>query len=294
VKTVLDLGVLGVTLLLMVTVGTELEARDFRAISRRKGMLAGTLLLPPLLLPVLGFLLARAFALPPHLTAGLLLLAACPVGDIANFYTLLARGNLALSVTVNTLSCLLSAATMAGAFALYRQFPGEPFTLALPTLTLVLRLTLLVALPVLAGMALRRWQPGWVADHCRLLRVLCVGGIIFLVGYVLANRWTQVVAEWRQTALASLVFMAAALGVGWAGARAARLSASDSLTVGIVVAARNVALAATIAVTLLHRIEFAVFAAVYFLTEVPLLLGVVAFRRWCERARETSVASNAI
>ena len=143
-KVVLDLGVLGVTLLLMVTVGLKLEARDFREIARRKGVLLGTLLLPAILLPVLGFALARGLALPPHLTAGLLLLAACPVGDIANFYTLRARGNVALSVTVNTLSCLLSVATMAFAFALYPRLLGEYFAFVLPTTALVLRLTLMV------------------------------------------------------------------------------------------------------------------------------------------------------
>jgi len=44
---------------------------------------------------------AHAFimALPPHMSAGILLVAACPVGDIANFYNLLARANVALSVT---------------------------------------------------------------------------------------------------------------------------------------------------------------------------------------------------
>jgi predicted Na+-dependent transporter len=43
--------------------------------------------------------LARIIALPPHLSAVIPLLTACPVGDIANFYALLARANVALSVT---------------------------------------------------------------------------------------------------------------------------------------------------------------------------------------------------
>jgi len=286
VKAVLDIGVLGVTLLLMVTVGMELEPHEFREVARRKGVLLATLLLPAVLLPLLGFALARLLALPPHLTAGILLLAACPVGDIANFYTLLARGNVALSVSVNTLSCLLSVGTMAVAFELYDDLLGQDYAFALPTLALVLRLTLVVALPVLAGMALRRWQPDWVADHRRTLRRLCLAGIAFLLVYVLANCRTQVAAEWRQTAIASLAFMAAALGVGLVLARVLRLSAGDSITVGIVFAVRNVALATAIAVTILDRIEFAVFAAVYFLAEVPLLLGAVGwYRSGCQPAR---------
>jgi BASS family bile acid:Na+ symporter len=63
-------------------------------------------------------------ALPPDLSAGILLLAACPVGDIANVHTLLARANVALSVTVNTLSILFSAVTMAGIFEVYGYLLG--------------------------------------------------------------------------------------------------------------------------------------------------------------------------
>ena len=280
-KWVLDIMVLGVAILLMVTVGMDLDARDFREVARRKGVLLGTLLLPAILFPMLGFALARALALPPHLTAGILLLAACPVADIANFYTLLARGSLALCVTVNTLSCLLSVATRAIAVALYDYLLGQNYVFALPTPALVLRLTLMVALPVLAGMAVRRWQPAWTADHRNLLRKLCLAGIAFLAVYVLVNRWMQVVAEWRQTALAGVIFMAAALVAGLALARSLRLNASDSVTVGIVFAARNIGLALAIAVTLLDRIEFAEVAVVYFLVEVPFLLGVArAYRRW--------------
>jgi bile acid:Na+ symporter, BASS family len=289
----LDLGILAVTLLLMVTVGMELEGRDFREVARRKEVLLGTLLLPAILLPVLAFALARVLALPPHLTAGILLLAACPVGDIANFYTLLARGNVALSVSVNTLSCLLSVATMAVAFELYDHLLGQHYVFALPTPALVTRLTLMVALPVLAGMALRRWQPALAANHRKTLRNLCLAGIAFLLVYVLVNRWAQVAAEWRETALAGVAFVAAALLAGLALARGLRLGARDSVTVAILFAVRNVALASAIAVTLLNRIEFAVFAVVYFLAEVPLLLGVAgACRRWWGTAPRLPAQAN--
>jgi bile acid:Na+ symporter, BASS family len=278
---ILDLGILAVTLLMMVTVGTELEARDFPKLARQKGAILGTLVLPTIVLPVLGFALACCLSLPSHLTAGLLLLAACPVGDIANFYTLLAHGNIPLSVSVNTLSCLLSAGTMALAFALYDHLLDQKVGFALPTPALVLRLALLVALPVLAGMALRRWKASWTGAHRVTLRKLCFAGIALLLAYVLTSRWAQVVDGWRQTTLTSLLFMVSALALGLASARLLRLNPSDSLTVGLLFAVRNVALASAIAITLLNRIDFAEMAAVYILVEVPLLLCVVgAYRRW--------------
>ena len=57
-KAVLDIGVLGMTLLLRAAAGMELEARDFREVARRKGVLARTLLLPAILPLVLEVVLA--------------------------------------------------------------------------------------------------------------------------------------------------------------------------------------------------------------------------------------------
>lgn len=278
---ILNLGVPFITVLMMVTVGIELKLGDFREVTRRKRMLFWPLLLPALLLPLLASVLGRILALPPHLTAGLLLLAACPIGDVANVYTMLARGNLALSVTLNTLSCLLSVLTMAVAFYLYGHVLDQHFAFALPSTALIIRLTLLVALPILAGIGLRRRAPAWVASQRVTLRNLCIVGIAFLVVYVLVNRWSQVVADWQLTALAGMTFMMAALVIGLALAWLLRLNASDGITVGIVFATRNVALATAIAVSILQRFEFAEVAVVYFLVEIPLLMLVVAvYSRW--------------
>jgi Kef-type K+ transport system membrane component KefB len=63
VKAVPDLGVLGVSVLLMLAVGVELEVRDFREVARRKASLLGVLLLPAIFWLVLGFALARLLAL---------------------------------------------------------------------------------------------------------------------------------------------------------------------------------------------------------------------------------------
>ena len=293
-KQILDIGVLVVTVLLMLTVGIELETSDFRQMRRRTAAFFGALLLPALVLPVLGFALARALGLPSHLCAGILLLAACPVGDIANFYTLLARGNLALSVSVNGISCLFSVVTLSVAFALYDRLLGEHYAFAVPAPALILRLGLVAALPVLTGMSVRRWKPGW-ANRCRKpLRSLCLAGIVFVPSYVVASRWSQVAAEWRQTAIVALLFMGMALVAGFAVARLLRLKAGDSITMAILFAVRNVALATAIAVTLLNRTEFAVFTMVYFLAEVPLLLSTAATYRVWSAPRATPLAQPAL
>jgi BASS family bile acid:Na+ symporter len=283
-KTILDIGVLLVSVLLMITVGMELAPQHFSDVAKRKGILICLFAGQVVVLPLLGVILVRLLSLPPHISAGILLLAACPVGDIANFYTLLARGNIALSVTMNTITCLMSMLTMALVFAAYDLLWREQFVYAVPAPALVLRLTLMVAVPVLAGMMIRRFKPRWTVRYANLLRNASIVGIGFLLVYVMVTQHTLLKTDWQLTAISSTAFMGLALllgaGFGWL----LGLSAGDTLTVGIVYAVRNVGLAMAIAVTLLNQVEYAVFAVVYFLTEVPLLLGVAAVYR-CRRSQ---------
>ena len=278
-KEILDIGVLIVNGLLMMMVGMELQPRHFAALAQRR--LAAIVLFAGqvTVLPLLGLLVARMLSLPPPITAGILLLAACPVGDIANLYTLLGRGNLALSVAMNAGTCLLSMLTMALVFPLYEMFLGERFVFAVPTAALVGRLLQMVVLPVLAGMLLRRLAPGWSARRAGHFRNASVVGIIFLVAYVLVTQQSLLAMEWKVTAIAGGSFMALGLLAGAAFGRLLNLSADDILTCGILFSVRHVGLAMAIAITLLHRVEYAVFAVVYFLTEVPLLLAFVAVAR---------------
>jgi hypothetical protein len=65
----------------------------------------------------------------------------------------------------------------------------------------------------------------------------------------------------------------------WATAWASAVANADRFTVGLVFVVRDVGIAMAIAVTVLGRVEFTVFATAYFLAQVPVLLAaVVVFR----------------
>lgn len=83
---VLNLLVLAVNLLLMVSVGLSLEPRHFLALKQIKFRVLALLSAQTLLLPAIGLLVVSVLPLSAPVKAGLLLLAACPIGDIANFY----------------------------------------------------------------------------------------------------------------------------------------------------------------------------------------------------------------
>src|SRR5262249_37235500 len=67
---------------------------------------------PLVLLPPLAVGLVWLFAAPPDIAAGVLLVAACPIGGVSNGYSSLARASTALSVTLTGLSCLCASFTI--------------------------------------------------------------------------------------------------------------------------------------------------------------------------------------
>ena len=91
----------------------DLTVAHFDRVRRRPVMLAAGLVAPVVILPALALLLDRLSAKPPaHVAAGLLLVAACPIGGISNTYSYLAQASTALSVALTTLSSALAALTI--------------------------------------------------------------------------------------------------------------------------------------------------------------------------------------
>jgi bile acid:Na+ symporter, BASS family len=292
-KTVVDFGILALTLALMFSVGLELEAHHFKKLVRKKGTFFAALIGQMVVLPLIGVLIVRAIPLPEYLQVGLLLVAACPVGDIANFYTLLARGNVALSLAVNAVSCLLSVVSMSVIFVVYSRMIGTEFTFSVPPFGFVGRLILLVVVPIVLGMGFRAMRVRAADRVSRCLRMLCVGGVLVLCMFVVANRYAQLRGDWKSMWVASLSLMVVAMAVGWAISQVMGLKRSDSVTFVILFPVRNIALATLMAVTLMGRLEYAAFATAYFLSEAFLLLGAVVFLRYRWNVAPLASSANA-
>jgi BASS family bile acid:Na+ symporter len=279
VKATLDISVLVVNVAMMMAVGMGLEAGHFTELARRRRMVPAALIGQMVLLPVIGWCITRVMALPPHLCAGILLMAACPVGSIASFFTSLARANTALSVAVNMLSCLLAAPTMAAVFEFYGRLAGKRFVFAAPSLQLGMRVMLMTAVPVTAGMILRRLAPRFAARIGPVIQAACILGIAGVIALVAVVQTDLLAAEWKPAAAASLALITVAMAAGWVTSALMGMRTAERMTFAVVFAVRNVALASAVAVTLLGRVDYAAFGVVYFLTEVPLLLSVVAIYR---------------
>ena len=94
--------------IIMFGMGTTMELKDFRLILQRPRDVFLGAVAQYAIMPFLAYLLSRAFNLDPALTVGVVLVGTCPGGTASNVITFISKGDLALSVTMTTVSTLLS------------------------------------------------------------------------------------------------------------------------------------------------------------------------------------------
>ena len=276
----LDPLVPAITFLLLTVVGLGLTRSDFSRLRQEPGVVAAGLLGPLVLLPPLALGLTWLFRAPEEITAGVLLIASCPIGGISNTWSYLARASTALSVTLTGLSCLFAGATMPLLGRTFELATGRPLDLDAPVGLLFARLLLMLALPVLLGMWLRGRWPAFGERHRPALQRAAFAGVGVLLLIPFIDDPDAFVAGLSTTVPLAAAFVVGSMGVGLATAAFVTRDVRNRFTLSTEFGTRNVAVATYIAVTVLGRVEFARFAATYFLTEVPLMLAAVAlFRR---------------
>ena len=152
----------------MFGMGTTLSLKDFVLVFKRpKDVLLGAVA-QFFIMPFLAYLLSRAFDLSPALTVGVVLVGTCPGGTSSNVITFMSKGDLALSVTMTSVSTVLS--PILTPFITYLLI-GEK--IAFDPVGMFLSILQIVILPICLGVALRTFLP-------RLARAisLIIGGVI--------------------------------------------------------------------------------------------------------------------
>lgn len=266
-------------ILLMFVVGMELTVEDFRRAGRQWRLVGLALLLQLAVTPLIALGLIEGLQPKAYVAAGILLVAVCPSGGLANFYTYLGRAHLALSVTVTAVSCVAAAAAMPFLLALFRTRLPEPAALDLPIPLMMGQLLALLVFPVLLGMGARRRWPALTARHGKKLLGLGLVALGALLAVVFAQEKEKISGDFMETWVVVTLLTLAMMAVGLAAGRLGGWPAKDGFALAMVLSVRNVSVAVAVAVSVLNRLEFAVFGMAYFIHQTPLLLGAALLAR---------------
>ena len=144
---------------------------------------------------------------------------------------------------------------------------------------LLVQLVFMLAVPVGLGMGIRRLWPGFAAAHRPAIQRVGFAALGLLIVFVTWVELDAFLSGFASAVPLSAAFVAVSFAIGWAAALASRAGPKVRFTLAVEFATRNVAIATAVAVTLLQRVDFAVFATTYFLVELPLMLAAVAVFR---------------
>lgn len=249
----------------MLGLGLSLSLDDFRRVVRYPRPVVVGLFCQMAVLPAVCFAMAKAFELPPPLAVGLMLLAASPGGATANLFSHLARGDVALNITLTAVNSVLSLITLPIIVTIaMSHFMGEGRSIPLP-LEKVVQVFAIVLVPVGIGMALRSRYPGLADRLTRPVKVLSLLFLILVVGAAIARERDNILVFMEQVGLAALAFNLASMLVGYVVPRLARIGKRQAIAIGMEIGIHNSALAITIASSpmLLGNSVMAIPAAVY-------------------------------
>ena len=164
------------------------------------------------IIPILGFIVARFFDLPPDFRIGFLLLALAPGGLLALQFARVSKGNRVFAVAVLFVFCLLAILITPAVVLLFfhREGAGK-----LPFAWLILMLFLLIVVPALVGRALQRLIPQHAPKLGLWLGRLSI--VIFIIAAVMAGRYkTPAVKLMGTNGIAAIVLLIlGAWVVGW-------------------------------------------------------------------------------
>lgn len=228
--------------LVMLGMGMTLAPADFRRVARRPAAVAIGTGLQLAIMPLVGFALGRALDLPPALAAGVVLVGACPGGTASNVVTWLARGDVALSVSLTTVSTLLAPVATPALTALY-----VGAWIPVPAAAMMRDVAAIVLVPVAAGVALNALAGQRLTRVTRALPALSVAAIVAIIAIVVALNRERLAELVLPAAVAVVLHNAFGLALGWTGARVLGRSPIEARTIAIEVGMQNSGLAAALA-----------------------------------------------
>jgi BASS family bile acid:Na+ symporter len=284
--TLIEYAIPTTTFLLLTAVGLDLTSADFSRVRRQPKVVAAGLLAPLVVLPPIAVTLVWLFRPAPEVAGSMLLIASSPIGGISNTYSYLARASTALSVTLTALSCMAATVTIPILGKAFQVVLHQPLGLSAPAPLLIGQLALMLGLPVGIGMLVRWRAPALALRLGPALARLTLAGTAVILALIIADAPGLFVTGLTGTVPLAVVFVIASVAAGWLTGGLVTPDGRDRFTLAAEFGTRNVAVALAIAVTMLGRTEFARFALIYALVEIPLLLAMVGWYRRRQTRRE--------
>lgn len=283
--------------LIMMGMGLSLVTDDFKRVLKYPKAVAIGLTNQLLLLPIIGFGLANIMPLEPEYAVGVMLLVLCPGGTTSNMFSHLAKGDVALSVTMTAVASLITVFTIPVVlnYSLI-HFMGQGNEFQLPILTTMFSLMKLTIVPIVIGMMIRRYAPK-IAESTQVH--VSRFGILFLTLLIIFLTYIQqdiVIPALIAAGPVSIILNISTMLLGYYSSKFFGLNLAQRTSITIEVGLQNSTLSMFMALTLLANYKMSFTPAIYTLTMLftaGILAGMLNSKYFKSKSNSEVMADNA-
>ncbi len=239
--------VLPILVLLMFDLGLTLRPADFRLLVERPRAVLVGLVGQILLLPLIGLAVAYGFQLEAVFFLGVMLIACSPGGSSSNVFSMLAGGDVALSVSLTMLSSIITLFTGPLVMSYATGLVGENQSITLPVGNLLVQNIVLMLVPIVLGLLLALWREELAKKLHGVLKKLAFPGLVVLATTFFIQNREIIVREFPQLGLVVTVLILLSMAGGVLLSWTMRLSGREQRTIIIEIGMQNAAQAISIA-----------------------------------------------
>ena len=236
--------------IIMLSMGLTLNLEDFLRVFKIPRSIAIGVGLQYTIMPLLGFSLAKLFDLPIDYVIGVVLVACCPGGTASNVVCFIARTNIALSVSLTTISTLAAVIMTPLLTTLLVESISRSITgtaVQVNTIGLLLSTFKVVILPVTLGVLLNHFFRTWIKKINPYTPFIAVISIVFIVDFILAVKKEEIISTGSSLIMAIITLHLLGFVLGYFLSKWFKFDEKNSQTVSIEVGMQNSGLATELA-----------------------------------------------
>ena len=239
--------VLPILTLLMFDLGLTLLPRDFVFIVRKPRAALVGLFGQLIMLPLIAYAIASLFSLPPIFFIGVMLIACCPGGSSSNIFSKLAKGDVALSVSLTALSSVITLFTVPVIMQWVTVYVGASQGIQLPVVNLLMQNVFTMLAPIVLGILCRKYYSNVAMKIDRVLSKIAFPALMLLAGIFFVQHYDTITTHFSVLGMCVGLLLLTAVALSGVGSRCMRLNNKERRTIVIEVGMQNAAQAIAVA-----------------------------------------------
>lgn len=228
--------------LIMFTMGTEMSLKDFEGVVKTPKAVIIGLVSHFTIMPLVGFILAKSFAFPPEIAAGVILIGSVPSGVTSNVLAFIAKANMPLSVTIAAISTLVAPIMTP---LLMKLLAGQ--YVEIDFVKMMIHVVEIIILPIILGLIINKLIRNGVKWLQKVMPITSMTGVLMMLVVIVSSGRDSLLKIGPFLLLASVIHHSIGYLLGYWSGRFMGLDEKSCRTISLEVGMQNGGLASGIA-----------------------------------------------